>query len=85
MKERERVMKEEFYHMTYENEILSYENKKLSKELNPIKRLAFFPSTEKMNWFEANRVKLQRFSAFLRFFFTIYTVFSFVIKKVENW
>ena len=69
MKERERVMKEEFYHMTYENEILSYENKKLSKELNPIKRLAFFPSTEKMNWFEANRVKLRRFFTFLRVLF----------------
>ena len=28
----------------------------VSGELNPKNNLAFFPSTEKMNWFEANRV-----------------------------
>ena len=65
---------EKFNEMTYEVERLSsnverlnYVNLKLCRELHPTK-LMFFPSTEKMNWFEANRVKLQRFSAFLRFF-----------------
>ena len=33
----------------------------VSGELNPKENLAFFPSTEKMNWFEANRVILHFF------------------------
>ena len=49
-----------FNEMTFEVERLSYENLKLCKELHPTK-LKFFPSTEKMNWFEANRVIFQRF------------------------
>ena len=44
-----------FNEMTYEVERLTYENFKLCRELHPTK-LKLFSSTEKMNWFEANRV-----------------------------
>ena len=49
-----------FNEVTYEVERLSCENEKLSRELNPTE-LIIFNSTEKMNWFEANRVIVQIF------------------------
>ena len=42
--------------MTYEIERVNCENEKLSRRLNPTEKLEFFYSTEKMNWFDANRV-----------------------------
>ena len=48
-------MTHEVESLSYDVERLSYENLKLCRELHPTK-LIFFPSTDKMNWFEANRV-----------------------------
>ena len=48
-------MTQEVESLSYDVERLSYENFKLCRELHPTK-LIFFPSTDKMNWFEANRV-----------------------------
>ena len=47
-------MTQEVESLSYDVERLSYENLKLCRELHPTK-LIFFPSTDKMNWFEANR------------------------------
>ena len=49
-------MKQDLDEMTYEIERVNCENEKLSRRLNPTEKVEFFYSTEKMNWFEANRV-----------------------------
>ena len=66
-----------FNEMTYEIERLSYENLQLCRELHPTK-LMFFPSTEKMNWFEANRVILKSADFFLLYNYPGYDNFLFV-------
>ena len=57
-------MKQDLNEMTYEIERVNYEiervkceNEKMSRRLNATEKEVFFYSTEKMNWFEANRVR----------------------------
>ena len=64
-----------FNEMTYEVERLSLRNEWLSRELYPTE-LMFFISTEKMNWFEANRVIVQ--------IFLFEYVFLFISDSYQN-